>query len=143
MHSLLGTYTFGTPAVSTVESDPSRWAGIISGSHQPLIEARLLTDFQDGPDPAGEDLPVLAGSVTFDATANVHGTLEMETLGVDELGQSRFPRRPSSPLAPYGNEVFIRRGVDLGDEVWWSPLGYYRIESAEQDGHAYAPIRIT
>lgn len=120
------------------------FAPVVSGSHLMVVEARVLTTFQSDNDPDGEDLPILAGDVTLDGTAQVRGSLELETLGIDrDTGRSRYPRRPSDLLAPYGNEIFVRRGVDLGSEVLWSPLGYFRIESAEQDGDSESPIRLS
>src|SRR5690606_33831794 len=46
-------------------------------------------------------------------------------------------------LAPYGNEIHVRIGVDLGTTTLWSPAGYYRINTVEQDGGPRDPIRIS
>lgn len=116
---------------------------LVSGSHDVVVEARLLTTWQDGPEPEGIELPILDGDVQFDATADVFATFDLTTSGVDEAtGRGLFPRRGRDLLAPFGNEVFIRRGIDMGDQVLWSGLGYFRIESVEQDGTADAPIRL-
>lgn len=118
----------------------------LSGSHRALVEARVVTTFQTGPDPAGIPVPILAGDVQLDGTAEIRGTLELETAGQSEqTGQSLFPRRPGDLYAPYGHELFVRRGVDLGPDVepLWTPLGYYRINSAEQDDAPYGPIRLS
>jgi hypothetical protein len=125
-------------------TDPTQFAPIISGSHQPVFEARVLASFQAGADPDGDLLSILAGDVQFDATAEVFASLELTTAGFDEdNGRSRFPRLPGDLLAPYGNEVFVRRGVDIGSAVLWAPLGYFRIDSAEQAGAPYGEINLS
>lgn len=122
------------------------FADLLSGSHDVVIEARVLTSYTTGLEPDGATVPILSGDVHFDGTAEVRATLDLEVPGVDEeTGRPWFPRRATDLLAPYGNELHIRRGVRLGgpdDEVLWSSLGYFRIESAEQDGKADSPIRI-
>lgn len=130
-----------TARVGTVEE----FAEVVPGSHQMLVDARLVTGLQAGSDPDGTDLLVLSGDVQFDATADVWATLEIEIAGVDEdTGRSLFPRRPADLLAPYGAEVFVRRGVDLGGAgELWSPLGYFGIRSVEQDDAPYGPIRLS
>src|SRR5690606_22437764 len=81
----------------------------------------------------GTDVPVVGGDVDLDGTARVRGNLMLITVGVDPgSGRSWFPRRPGDLLAPYGNEIWVRRGVDLGDEVHWVPLGFFRIRDVEQ-----------
>jgi hypothetical protein len=135
-------FTLVSPAVvaSVVE-----FAEVVHGSHQPTFEARVLTSFQNGPDPAGTNVPILGGDVQFDATANVFASMQLTTAGIDEqlTGESRFPRMPTDLLAPYGNEIWARRGVDVGDAVLWSPLGYFRIDSAEQADAPYGELSIS
>src|SRR5690606_22018323 len=145
--NLLGSYTHGitldTPgaSVATVVD----FAPIVSGSHVAVVEARLVDGFATGVDPDGIALDVVDGDVSYDATADVFATTQLTIVGVDEgTGRSLFPRRPTDPLAPYGAEIFIRRGVDLGGAGrLWSPLGYFRVEAVEQDDAPYGPIRIS
>ena len=140
-----GTRLFDlTPPVSV--ATVSEFADVVSGSHKVVVEARVLASFQSGSDPDGTEIPVIAGDVTFDATAEVWSELQLETIGVDQdTGESWFPRFPDSLLAPYGNEIFVRRGVDTGGGgILWSLLGYFRIDSVEQTGEtSEAPLRIT
>lgn len=121
----------------------AEFAAVVYGSHRMVVEARVLTMFQVGDNPAGTDIGVVSGDVMMDATAEVFASVTMETEGVDERGRSRFPRRASDLLAPYGNELFIRRGVDIGSAVLWSPLGYFRIDDAEQSPASDSPIRLS
>lgn len=127
--------------VGTVEE----FAAVVSGSHDMLVTARVVTGLQTGFNPAGVDLLILAGDVQYDATADVLATLELQIPGIDEdTGKSLFPRRPSDLLAPYGTEVFVARGVDLGGGGnLSSPLGYFTIRSVEQDDAPYGPIRLS
>jgi hypothetical protein len=115
----------------------------LSGSHRATFEARLVTTFQTGEDPAGTELPILSGDVQMDAAGKIQRTLHLDTAGIDELtGEPVFPRRPTDRLSPYGDEVFVRRGVDIGPSILWSPLGYYRLHAAEQDDAPDGPIRL-
>src|SRR5690554_204986 len=126
-----------------VAGDVAQFAAIIRGSHDPVFEARVLTTFQAGDDPAGVTIGIIGGDVTFDATAGVCATLNLVTEGIDDLGKSRFPRHAADLLAPYGNEIWVRRGVDIGDRVLWVPLGYFRIDNVEQQDSPYGEISIS
>lgn len=134
-------FSLSTAATAATVED---FAAVVSGSHRMVVEARILSDFLTGLDPDGTEVAILGGDVQLDGTAEIRGTLSLEIPGVDEsTGKPWFPRRAADLLAPYGVEVFVRRGVDLGSEILWAPLGYYRIDSAEQDGKSDDPIRIT
>jgi hypothetical protein len=122
----------------------AEFAPIVAGTHDVVVEARILVAFTSGSNPDGIALPILDGDVQLDATADIFATLSLTTEGVDEqTGWSWFPRGPDDLLAPYGNEIFVRRGVDIGSAVLWSPLGYFRIETVEQPGRSDDPISIT
>ncbi|MGH8881728.1 MAG: DUF5047 domain-containing protein, partial [Stackebrandtia sp.] len=108
----------------------------VSGSHAAVFDARVITEYQVGDDPDGVPVPVLGGDVRLDGTAEIRGTLDLETDG-------DWPKRGGSLLAPYGNEIFVRRGIDLGSEILWVPLGYYRIDDAEQDDPPDGPIQLS
>lgn len=138
----VGSYTKAYPtSTPTTVTDVG---ALVSGSHRAVIEARVLTDYQTGPDPAGETIQVLSGDVQFDATAAVWSSMSLETLGIDETDYtSLFPRFADSLLAPYGNEVYLRYGIDTGPETIWTPLGYYRVDDTEQSGSSDGPIRLT
>jgi hypothetical protein len=131
----------------TTSTPPPSFAGeitdVISGSHRATFEARVLTTFQTGDDPDGTEIAILDGDVQYDATAQVFATLSLTTNGMDERRRSLFPRRASDLLAPYGHEVFVRRGIDVGSEIVWVPLGYFRLEDDEQPGASDQPIRLS
>jgi hypothetical protein len=138
------SYSFGASVAQAPTATASDIADVISGSHRPTFEARLLPAFQTGDSPTGTILHITGGDVQLDGTAQIRGTLQLETPGIDEaIGRSTFPRQPADPLAPLGAEIFARRGVDVGSTVLWIPLGYYRIDTAEQDDAPYGPIRLS
>jgi len=141
-HTEVGSYTKSfTTSTPTAVADI---ADLVTGSHQAVIEATVVTDYQTGPAPDGETIPIESGDVRYDATADVWSTMSMETTGIDDYdGKSRFPRFATDLLAPYGNEVFLRRGVDTGPSISWVPLGYYRINATEQRGSSEGTIRLT
>ncbi len=110
----------------------------VTGSHTIAVEARVLDSFQSGVDPDGVVLAVMDGSVTQDATASIRSTLKLTTDGT-----RMWPGRPDSLLGPYGNEIFVRRGVQYGNGVTeWVSLGYFRIQGPGQDEAPDGPIRI-
>lgn len=110
----------------------------LTGSHQVIATARVVAPGQTGLDPTGTDLAITGGDVQFDATADVRGNLD---LLVD--GSRMWPKQAGDLLAPYGNEIWIRRGIDYGPSREWVPLGYFRIQSISQDRPPDGPIRIT
>lgn len=137
----LGSYAFSVPvAQPVVVPDINR---LLHGSHRPTVEARVLTTFQTGDDPDGVQVDVMDGAVSFDGTAEVFATLDLTTDGMDQRRRSRFPRLAGDLLAPYGHEVFVRRGVDTGPTVVWEPLGYFRLDDAEQAPASDGPIRLS
>jgi hypothetical protein len=110
----------------------------IRGSHTMKVRARVCETFQTGTDPDGTEVPVMAGDAQFDAAADIRGTLTMETDGT-----RMWPSAVNLLLAPYGNEVFAERGVDLGGGTTeWVSLGYFRIETPDQAEVPDGPIRI-
>lgn len=119
-------------------------ARTIAGSYSPVFEARVVTGRPTGDDPDGTEIDIVDGEVTYDGTAEVRGVLRLDTLGIsDATGRSTFPRRVSDLLAPYGAELFVRYGLDLGGAgTSWTPLGYFRIEEPEQSDAPYGVISI-
>lgn len=117
----------------------SQFLTAVRGSHQVVTRVTLLTTYQSGTTPVGTVLRVLDGDVTLDATADVRGTLSVTVDGNDA-----FTRSPSGPLTPYGNELFVERGVQYGGAGReFVSQGYYRIYEVEQDGEPDSPIRIS
>ena len=113
----------------------------VRGSHRMVSRARVLTTFCTGTAPldpgvALEDcaIPITSGDVRSDAAADVRSTLAMVTTAAWSM---------SGLLTPYGNEVFVERGIDYGGgRIEWVSLGYHRIEDVEQDDAPEGPVRI-
>lgn len=116
-----------------------RFLAAVRGSHRMVARARIVEPGQHGADPDGIDIPILSGStVLLDASADVRSTLDLVTDG------AWWPSSASDPLTPYGNELHIRRGiVTSGSTIEWVSLGYYRIDTVEQDRGPDGPIRVT
>lgn len=110
----------------------------IRGSHQMHVRATVVTSYTEGTSPSGTQIPVEDGSVTIDSTAQVWGTLDLTT---DGSGWSTLPG--ASILQPYGNEIYVERGVGVGGSVEWTGLGFYRIQQAEQDQAPDGPLVIS
>jgi hypothetical protein len=141
-----GSYTFGISTGSGSPILPIDISNTLAGSHRAVFEARVLEDFQTGSDPVGVTIPIMDGDVMFDGSAGSEffASSEIQTAATDEsTGRDLFPRRASDLLSPYGNEFFVRRGIDFGNEIKWFPLGYFRINDAEQDDDPDQPIRLT
>jgi len=113
------------------------FAPIVTGSHTAKFRALAVDGFQTGTTPTGVELQLITGRVELDATADVRGT------GTATVAAA-WPRARNLSLAPYGSEVFLARGVDLGGGgVLWAPLGYYRIHEVEQDSAAHGPLGLS
>lgn len=111
----------------------------LRGSHVMTARATVCTTFQTGTAPTGTVIPIIAGDVVHDANADVRATLDLTTDGTQ-----MWPRTADALLAPYGNEVFVERGVAYGNGVTeWVSQGYFRINSPAQDAAPDGPIRIS
>lgn len=112
----------------------------LRGSHKMVADARVLTTFQTGVDPDGTEIPIISGDVSQDATASVRATLDLTTDGT-----RMWSNMPSGLLTPYGNEIFVRRGIDFGDGTReWVSQGYFGIYDIDQKGgNLNNPITIT
>ncbi|HEX5542392.1 MAG TPA: DUF5047 domain-containing protein [Micromonospora sp.] len=104
-----------------------RFLETLRGSHQAIFRAKVVTTWQTGTEPTGVDIPIEAGDVQMDATADIRSTVDLTTLGT-------WPTKANSLLAPYGNELFVSRGIDYGNgQREWVSLGYYRLYTPGQD----------
>lgn len=111
----------------------------VRGSHQIKVRARVCSTFQSTTDPDGTEVPILDGDVISDATAQIRSTLDLTTDGT----AVPWPRAADDLLQPFGNEVYVERGVVLGGGATeWVGLGYFRIQTPEQDRPPDGPIRI-
>jgi hypothetical protein len=115
-----------------------RFLASLRGSHRAITQAFIVEELQTGVSPTGIEVSVLDGDVRYDAKAQIRSTLSLEIEGA-----GLFPRRADDPLVPYGSEIFVRRGLDYGGgAIEWVGLGYFRIDSLEQDEAPDGPIRI-
>lgn len=103
------------------------WADGISHSHGLAVQVTLL--------PEGVDLPVLDGAVTLDGKAATRATLDLSV--APDPAMELVPSEPTDRLAPYGNELQIRRGLiypDGGEEL--VSIGIFRIEDVDVEDTA-------
>jgi hypothetical protein len=117
----------------------------LTGLHKMRCEARIVTTYQTGVNPTGIDIPIHDGSVTLDGAAEVRGALNLTT-GWDPSAETRvdFPATAADALTPYGNEVFVRRGIEFGDRATeWVSLGYFRLDDVDQDDAPRGRIPVT
>lgn len=110
----------------------------VRSSQNMLARATVCETFQTGTTPTGTRIPILDGQVTIDGTADIRSTLDLTTDGT-----GTWPQQADALLAPYGNEIYIERGVAYSDElVEYVGLGYFRIQSPDQDDAPDGPIRV-
>ena len=113
-----------------------RFLSTVRASHTMTARARLCLTYQTGIDPDGESLTIGGGDVVLDATADVWSTLTLTTDGTN-----RWPYGGDLSLGPYGNEIFVERGVQYGNGVTeWVSLGYHQIRELDQDNPPDGPI---
>lgn len=104
-----------------------RFLAALRGSHTAIFRARVCETFQTGTDPDGTEIPVDGGNVVSSATADIRSTLDLTTTYA-------WPRRATDLIAPYGNEIYVERGIEFGNgNREWVGLGYYRINEPEQN----------
>jgi len=115
------------------------WNRTIKGSHRMVSKAIVTNTFQTGTSPVGVEIPILAGDVVLDGTADIRSTLDLTT-----DGNRMWPKRADSTLAPYGNEIWVFRGVQYSDElIEWVSFGPHRIQAPEQEQAPDGPIRLS
>lgn len=115
----------------------SAYLTTVQSSHVPKFEARILTSFQTGTNPVGTVVDLGGGTVNLSATADNWATADVTVKGA-------WPSKAGDLLMPYGNELWLRCGVDLGRSgVEWVPLGYFQIRTPSQDTAPNGPIRLS
>lgn len=125
-----------------------RFLNAVRGTHKIGVRAKVLTTFQTSESPAGTEIPILGGNVVSEAKVfgqkEVQGALIISSLDLATDGRGQWPHKASDLLAPFGNEIFVERGINLGTSgVEWVGLGYFRIDTADQDTAPSGPIRIS
>jgi hypothetical protein len=102
-----------------------------------VARARIVSPRQVGVTPTGTEIPIISGDVTVDINADVNATLRLET-------EFSWPSSSTSLGTPYGQEIYVERGIEYGDGgTEWVGLGYFRIEDVEQDHVPNGSIHIT
>lgn len=115
------------------------FSNIIRGSHTRAVRVRAVTEYQTGIDPDGYELQVIRGDVVLDSSADIRGTVDITVDGTD-----LFTPRYNGLLTPYGNELFVERGIVYGSGTReMVSQGYYKIYSVVQSGEPDSPIRMT
>ncbi|QWF81130.1 DUF5047 domain-containing protein [Amycolatopsis sp. CA-230715] len=109
----------------------------VRGSHKAVSRARIVQPGQFGVNPTGVEIPILGGDVTAQLDADVNATLDLTTL-------YDWPATAAALGTPYGQEIYVESGVEYGTGTKeYVGLGYFRIDSVEQDRTPNGPIRIT
>jgi Domain of unknown function (DUF5047) len=110
----------------------------VRGSHKIFTRVKVITTYQEGLAPTGTAIDVVDGDVRADAKADVRQTVDLTT-----RGDRRWPDVPTDLLTPYGNELFVERGVDFGNgTVEIVSFGYFRINSVDQDDGPDGEIKL-
>ncbi|TKG58045.1 DUF5047 domain-containing protein [Prauserella endophytica] len=121
-----------------------RFLATVRGSHAMCARARIvppgLVGVNPGPlNPDGSpvhEIPIESGDVKLDATADIRATLDLTT-------DHPWPQGAGDLLTPYGNEVFVERGIVYGDGVReWVSQGYFRLYSVDQAEAPGGPIQL-
>lgn len=117
----------------------ARFLSSITGSHRMAARARVVAPGQTGVNPVGTQVKIVNGDVTIDGGAAIRSNLQL-SIEPDDL----WPDESSDLLTPYGNELFVERGLSYGGGSFeYVSLGYFRINLVEQDNAPSGPIRIT
>ena len=101
------------------------FAAAVAGSHRMVTKVDVLFNREV----VAEWLPVVDGTVTFDASA-----ARLASLNVTVADPVRLPINPGDVLGPFGAELAVSRGVMIGDTVELVQLGVFPIQSSDIDG---------
>lgn len=107
-------------------SRPAGYAEAISHSHDMSAVADV---YRSGLQVYGS-LPVTGGSVTMDRTAQYRRSATFQVFNDPNLA-SVLPTSSLGVLAPYGNEVKIRRGLRVGSSMTYFDLGVFGLSQAD------------
>ncbi|KUF18863.1 DUF5047 domain-containing protein [Streptomyces silvensis] len=83
------------------------------------------------------DLPISDGSVTVDRGSKTRRSLSLTVADVKYL-----PWNPADPLAVYGQELRVQRGIQFASGPEMVPLGTFRINEPSADVHD-GPVTLT
>lgn len=112
----------------------ANWAAGIATSHRVITTVEA---WYDGV--ALRDIPILAGTITYDDTATLRRRVAFEAPARDDQGVSLVPgTNPLAPLACYGQQVNIRTGIAYPDGTTellnqgWYLITDWRVSQAGQ-----------
>lgn len=96
----------------------------VGGSHKPVVSVTL----------DGQEVEIREGQVTLDATSATRASLSATLAIGDDALADWVPDNPTDRLAPYGNTLEVRRGVEFPDGTTeMVPLGVFRIDETTVD----------
>lgn len=114
----------------------SRFLRTLPGSQTAVFRAKVCTTFQTGTTPTGTEITIAGGDVKCVTNAMVRSTLNLVTA-------EKWPTYQSDLITPYGNEIYVERGLSFGNsQREWVGLGYFRIDTPSQDTVPDGPITI-
>lgn len=116
----------------------ARFLAAVAEPHTLAVRVALLQDGEEV-----DTLDTLGGTVTLDGNAATRGTVDLAFADDGTLGL--VPDTPASPLAPYGNELRVERGIEyLDGTIETIPLGVFRINDVDvNDTDDGLHIRVT
>lgn len=123
----------------------AKFLAAVRGSHRAAFRARVLSPGSSGvnPGPLNADgtptnaLLIESGTCTFDRTQQVRATLDLTV-------SAAWPTSATSLITPYGNEIFVERGITYADTTTeWVSQGYYRINQVEQQSAPFGAVTLT
>lgn len=114
----------------------TKFLNTLRGSHKIATRARVCTTFQTGTNPTGTEIPIVSGDVRSQSDSLVRSTLNLVTAAA-------WPVYQTDLITPYGNEIYVERGIDYGNgQKEWVGLGYFRIDTPEQAEIPDGPITV-
>ncbi len=114
----------------------SRYLAAVRGSHEIVTRVKSVTPGQEGVTPTGTELRLVDGSITLDANA------ACRTVGDVTLAEPWSD--DGTGIAPYGQELYVERGVVYGNGVReFVGLGYLRIVDVDQPEAPLGPLRVS
>jgi len=114
-----------------------KFLSTLSGAHKIVSRATVCTTFQTGTSPTGTEISIVDGNVRSVTNGMIRSTLDLTT------GEP-WPTTQSDLITPYGNEIYVERGIEYGNgQREWVGLGYFRIDTPEQDEVPDGPVQIT
>lgn len=113
----------------------ARYLDAVRDTHQIVTRVKFVTPGQTGTTPAGVELDVVDGALVLDGGAAVRtsGDLTLAEPWSDD----------GTGIAPYGQELYVERGVVYGNgQREFVGLGYLRIVGVDQAEAPTGPLKV-